>query len=278
MTQTKRAGFLGTVGQTLRHEPLIHFFALASLLFLANAVFSDDDREVIKVDAATRDYLLEQRQSLLLRDMTDEEKSTTIKNFIDEEILVREAQKRGFANSSSIRSLLIQNMRFFLTSELPDPSEKDLRVHFEANRAQFAGEPTVSYEHVFYSDPQKVSDDTLTRLRTGSDHTELGDTNLLISDLSKVGERQVVATFGREQASIILAIHDDWWHGPFNSPNGVHFLRIVERHPGTRPTFEDANHWLEQDWRLAQARLIVAREIVALQKNYRIEVENERPQ
>lgn len=52
----------------LKREPLVHFLALAALLFLANAIFSRDDREVIRVDIATQEYLIDQRQDLLQRD------------------------------------------------------------------------------------------------------------------------------------------------------------------------------------------------------------------
>ena len=46
----------------------MHFLGLAALLFVANALFSGDEREVITVDIATREYLIERQQELVLRD------------------------------------------------------------------------------------------------------------------------------------------------------------------------------------------------------------------
>ena len=66
-----------------------------------------------------------------------------------------------------------------------------------------------------------------------------------------------MAAFGREQAPDILGIDDDRWHGPFTSPNGVHFLRVSERHPGIRPTYETAQNWLEQEWFMEKRNEIV---------------------
>lgn len=94
-------------GHFLKREPLVHFLGLAALLFVANAVFSGEDREVITVDVATQEYLVQQRQDLLLRDMTDEEKAAVVESFIEEEILVREARKRGLENGARIRALLV---------------------------------------------------------------------------------------------------------------------------------------------------------------------------
>ena len=260
------------LGHFLRREPLVHFLGLAALLFVANAVFSGDDRKVISVDVATQEYLVQQRQDLLLRDMTSEEKAEVVKNFIEEEILVREARKRGFENSSRIRALLIQNMRFFMVNDIPDPTEGQLRAFFDENSERFEIEPTVTYEHVYFSDPDTVPADALDVLRAGADYRSIGVSNRLTAKLARAGERQIVATFGREQAPRILGINDDQWHGPFTSVNGVHFVRVSERHPGKRPNYDAAKNWLEQQWLMARSREIVEQELAVMRENYRIEV------
>lgn len=262
----------------LKREPLVHFLGLAALLFMGNAVFSGDEREVISVDVPTQEYIIEQQQSLLLRNMSDEEKAAAVEDFIEEEILVREARKRGFENSSRIRALLIRNMRFFITSETQDPTEEDLQAYFEENIERFETKPSITYEQVVFSDPDTVPADTLEVLRNGADYRAIGDTNALTAIAARAGKRQIVATFGREQAPVILDIDDDQWHGPFTSNTGVHFLRVAERHPGTRPTFDSAKRWLEQEWRLAKGREIVARELAVMRENYRIEVLQPEPE
>ena len=266
------------IGRFLRREPLVHFLGLAALLFVANAVFSGDDREVITVDVATQEYLVQQQQDLLLRDMTDEEKAEVVESFIEDEILVREARRRGFENSSRIRALLLQNMRFFMTSDIPDPTEEDLRAFFEDNIERFKTAPSITYEHVFFSDPDTVPANTLLVLRNGVDYRSIGDTNAFTAKLASAGERQIVATFGRKQAPRILGIDDYQWHGPFTSANGVHFLRIAERHPGKRPDYQAAKNWLKQEWMLAKSREVVERELAVMRENYRIEVLQPEPE
>lgn len=98
---------------SIRREPLVHFLGLAALLFVAHAVFLDDDKEVITIDIATQEFLIKQQEDLLLRLLSVEEKAEAIESFIDDEILVREARRKGLDNSSRIRRLLIQNMHFF---------------------------------------------------------------------------------------------------------------------------------------------------------------------
>ena len=65
----------GRVRHFLKREPLVHFFVLAALLFVANSLVSGDSREVITVDVATREYVIKQRQNLILRDLSEQEKA-----------------------------------------------------------------------------------------------------------------------------------------------------------------------------------------------------------
>ena len=79
-------------------------------------------------------------------------------------------------------------------------------------------------------------------------------------------------SFGPEEAPKVLAIADQGWHGPFISPRGAHYLRIAQRHPPSRPSFEQAKRWLEQEWMMAKTREIMDRELAEMRTNYRIEV------
>lgn len=256
----------------LWREPLTHFLGVATLLFVLNAWFSADQREVITIDVPTQEYLIQRQQDLVLRPLTEEEKRQAVESFIEEEILVREARKRGFENSSRIRTMLIQNMRFFMASEIPQPTQEELREFFEQNADRFRTSPSINFDHVFFSNPDQVPADTLERLRGGTDHRALGDADSVTATLYDMTENRIVQSFGRESAPGVLAIDDQQWHGPFSSIHGVHFLRVAERRPGTMPSFEQSVNWLEQEWLMARNREIVERELETVRQNYRIEV------
>ena len=260
--------------QAVWREPLVHFLGIAALLFVANAVFSGDEREVITVDLATQDYLIQEQQDLRLRPLSQQEQRAIIETFVEEEILQREARKRGFDNSSRIRTLLIQNMRFFLANDFPTATEEDLRAFFNENLSLFETRPRVSYEHVQFDDPSTVPEDTLSQLRGGADHTKMGRQDVPGGHrLVRVDERSIVATFGQRIARDVLTIVDDQWHGPFESSQGAHFLRVIERHPARRPEFEDARSWVEAEWNRAQQNAIMDRELALMRQNYRVEIE-----
>lgn len=273
MNPDSRQSGSGRLFRRLRHEPLFHFLGAAALLFVANALFSGDDRELVSVDYATQVYLVQQQQDLVLRELTDEEKDEVIRNFVEEEILVREARKRGFENSSRIRALLIQNMRFFMAGDIPEPTEADLRQFFEENIELFESPSTVTYDHVLFRNPEEATADALAALRDGAAHETMGDTNPMNAKIYSASEQTIVATFGREEAPTILAIDDTLWHGPFSSDSGAHFLRVAKRAPPRRPTWEQAQNWIGTEWLRMKNREIVDRELAQMKANYRIEIE-----
>lgn len=257
----------------VRDEPLVHFLGVAALLFVANEFFAEDPRELITVDYSTQEYLIEQQQELLLRPLRDEEKEGILQTFVDEEILTREARKRGFDDSSRIRALLIQNMRFFVANDFPDATEEQLREFYNANLSRFETPPRVSYDHVLFQNADEVPVEVLQLLNDGADHTKMGNgSDFGGARLLMVDHRSIIATFGPGVAPSVLAIADADWHGPFQSSQGTHFLRVIERHPSRRPSFEDARSWVETEWNRSQQLEIMDRELATMREDYRIEI------
>lgn len=271
-SQQPRAGVYRVL-QTLRDEPLLHFAVLAALLFAAHALWAGDDREVITVDAATQQYLIKQKQDLLLRPLSKTEKDEVIAAFVEDEMLVREAKKRGFDNNSRVRRLLVQNMRYFYSSDLPKPTDATLKAYFEANPERFRSPATAAYDQVFFKDAAAVPKDLLGQLNAGADHTNLGDTSLTVGrKVTGVDQKALVRTFGADEARRILAIADRQWHGPFASSQGVHFLRVAERQPARQAAFARARKWIEADWRLTKQRSTLDRELAKIRQGYRVEI------
>lgn len=261
----------------LKNEPLVHFLGLAALLFVANAFFAGDQRETITITSDAQDFLVSEREALLLRPLTAEERRGVIEDFIEEEILVREARDRGLDSSSRIRTLLIQNMRLFLASDLPVASEEELRRHYQANPERFTTSERFTYDHVLFRDRDAVPGDTLERLRAGANHRDMGDRRNTQSRLLGVDAQQIALAFGPTEAPRILAVDDTDWHGPYYSSEGAHFLRIAERSAPRTPDFESIRDWVENDWLDVERRYRVDAALADMRGGYRIVVESLSP-
>lgn len=255
-------------------EPLVHFALLAGLLFLGSALISSGEKELIVLDAATQEYLFQRERDVLLRELRQDEKRAIIDSFIEEELLVREARKRGYTDNSRVRALLIQNMRFFLREDLPDPTEEELIGFFQNNSKDFETPASVSYDQVFFNTPDDVPPSALEDLRAGADLKGFGErTPLGPSPLVQATERQIANTFGPVEAQKVLAIGDDQWHGPFISSIGVHFLRVRERHEPVSPDYQTVKDWVVMQWELSKHREKMESELTEIRNGYRVEIE-----
>jgi hypothetical protein len=258
-------------------EPLLHFLLLAAGLFVAQGIIGGDDREVIVVDAEAQRYLFSQEEDLRLRSLSDDDKQRIVDAFIEEEILVREAKARGFTDSSRVRALLLQNMRFFIGSDIPEPSEDDLRAHFEANRDAFTSPPSLDLNHVMFSDPDTVPDGILDALNQAEDPSTLGDLDTRLGHrLRFLDQRRLVGLFGTEPAKDLLSVSEDDqdWRGPYVSPTGsVHFLRVINRNPPRTPTYELAQDWISTHWLSAKSDELLDAALDDMRQNYLVLVE-----
>jgi peptidyl-prolyl cis-trans isomerase C len=60
------------------------------------------------------------------------------------------------------------------------------------------------------------------------------------------------------------------WQGPFTSPRGMHFIRVIARMPGRPLPYLAAREQVKMDWQAAAAAAPVAREVARLRGRYRI--------
>lgn len=256
-------------------EPLIHFLVLAALLFVADYLFSSQQKERIIVDQQSVDFLIKQRSELQLRPLTAEEKRETVESYIEDEILLREAYKRGLNNNDSrMRRNMILKMRGLLQGEAQEPSEEELKAFYQDNPEQFQQPALFSMYQVFFSDPNKVPDGLLDSLRAGTDISELGEAfGQFGRVMRRLSQAELVGMLGPDAAKAILAIEDQQWHGPIESTRGVHFVQVLEKIPARTVSYEEAQSYINNLFIMTRAREVVAEKTAALREDYEIIVE-----
>ncbi len=240
----------------LLREPLLHFTLLAILLFLVDHFVSQSSKEQIVISTTTADYLVKQREDLELRKLSDKEREETIAAYIEDEILYNEAYKRGLDRGDSrIRRNLILKMRGLLAGEIEDPDEATLRAWYADNLQRFTRSESWSLQQVFFSHGNEVPGDLVARLNAGLDPTAIGEQQLGIRrSMQQATRRDLVGMLGPDAARSLLTVSDKSWHGPYESPYGMHFIRITGYTPETQQSYESVKHYLSGDWLLAQTR------------------------
>jgi PPIC-type PPIASE domain len=271
LASLKRAG----AWNALWREPLVHFLVLGAVLFVAYGLLSPSGRDTIVVDRASIDRAVAERAALLARPLTEAERHAAITMLIDDEILLREAYRRGLDRDAVVTRHLVQKMRYLLGEEQPEPSEADLRSFLEANRERYRTPPTVTLQHVFYADAAEVPADLRGQLQDGPDLDGLGSRLLELGPrLHRYSLQDLIDLAGPEVARRVFELPVGQWQGQMSSDQGAHFIRVAERHPPDEPGFEEIEDYLRQDWLFARQEEALAEKLTELRANYRIITED----
>jgi len=261
-------------GRRIKHflrEPLLQFFAAGALLFLAHTLWAPSDSNRIVVTKELAEALATEREELLLRPLTNEERERVVTEFIDEEVLLREAYRQGLDRGDPrIRRWLIDKVEFLIDEEPPDPTPADLDRLFREKPERYMTPRAVSFDHVFYASGEPVA--ILSRLHAGADFTSWGDEFWLGKSLNRFSELELSTTFGADFAARLLALPIGEWTGPIPSSRGAHFVRVTEKHERELPSREDVDWALREDWLRAKREESRARKLEELRAQYRIEI------
>jgi peptidyl-prolyl cis-trans isomerase C len=262
----------------LCREPLVHFLALAALLFGAYHLLRPSARESIVIERASIDELARRQEELLARPLNDEERRALIESAIDDEVLLHEAYRRGLDGDAVVRQHLVQKMRFILGEDEAAPTEAELRAYLAANRERYRSPPPVTLDQVFYADPANVPDDLMAQLANGANLSDLGDSlDMLDNHLPHYSLRDLIGLMGPDVARRVFELPPGAWHGPLRSERGVHFVRVAQHHPPAMPSFDELEDYLRQDWALDQQQRAIADKLAELRQNYRIVVDQGAP-
>jgi hypothetical protein len=269
----------------LLKEPLVHFLALAAVVF---GVYGALDRSAaskpdeIVITGAKLDQLASLFAKVWQRPPTAPELKGLIDDFVKEEIFVREALNLGLDKDDSvIRRRLRSKMEFFNdnASALASPTDAELSEYLRANPGKFAIEPRFAFEQVFLSPErhgEKVVQDAnslLQTLRTKVAIDELGDATMLPSKLGLTDKTSIGQIFGPDFAEALEKMTPDQWTGPVESEFGLHLVRIGEHQAGRTPALSEVRAAVEREWTSERRSELEDQRLAVLLTRYRIRIE-----
>jgi len=193
-----------------------------------------------------------------------------VSEFIDEEVLLREAYRQGLdQDDPRIRRWLIDRVELLLDEDPEEPTPEDLDALFRDNPERYMTARAVSFDHVFYAsrEPEPI----LARLRAGADFTRFGDEFWLGGSLNRFSELELQTTLGADFTARVLALPEGEWSGPLASSRGAHFVRVNANHDPELPSRKDVDWALREDWLREKREESRARKLEELRARYRID-------
>jgi len=268
--------------QRLLREPLLHFFAIGTLIFLLYAAFSDTGKEpanVIVITPERIDQLAARFSSVWKRQPTDKELDSLINEDVREEVYYREALALGLdRNDTIVRRRMRQKMEFLLDTGafLQEPEEGDLEAYFAANQEFYRSKSRLALEQIYLGEapaPEMVSN-SLGALRSDppADPATLGERSFLPPQLGLSPPNAVDGVFGQGFFDLVVKLPSGEWAGPVVSAYGVHLVRILNTLPARTPPLEEVRDAVLRDWKAAKAQEIREQDYAERRKHFVVEI------
>ena len=242
-------------------DPIAQFVLIGLFLVVLNHVWTSwqgAQGRTISVSTAEIERLEKLWANTAGRLPTGEDRAQIIAQFVQEEVLVREAERLGLGdNDTIIRRRLAQKMDFLAGDEsLPDdPSDAVLEAWFEDNRQQFAAPELRSFIHVYFS-PEKhgpainiVAEQALQQLQSGGEWKRTGDPYIQKRSYAALPKAEVQRLFGPDFAESLFALSPGQWSKPIGSAFGLHLVRIETVDNSAQADFEPVKADVLAAWR-----------------------------
>jgi hypothetical protein len=247
-------------------QPLLLFLALGAALFVADAALRgadgarDPGAPVLEIRGERARRLLERHPDAARRPPAPEALRAALGDWIEEEVLVREARAIGLEEGDVIvRRRLAQKMRAILEQlhPAPEPDDAALRAALAADPERYGHPATFDFEHVFLSRGrhgaalETAATDLLARLRGGADFRTLGDPAPTGPVVSGATSESVSRRYGGAFAAKLATLPLGAWHGPVASSLGAHLVRVTAREPFREASVDGVREALLRDLRAA---------------------------
>lgn len=236
---------------------------------------SSSDRTIV-VDAARIDGIATARAEALGRPPSPEELDAAVRAFVDEEILVREARRRGLDADDPIIRARLARKQVFLTQALampPEPTDAELQALWERVQDDYRVAARVTVRQLWVDGDDVARAELLAaRWRAGEDGRTLGeeaDTPPGGPVLRLRSPEHLALQLGDEAAAEVLALAEGEI-AVVPGVGGVHVFRVEARREGGPMAFEDARLRLTVQWKAAWIQAATDEALAGLRDDYEV--------
>ena len=210
--------------------------------------------------------------------LSDRQLNQLKKDFIQREVLVREAKRLGLDKIDSIISArLAQLGQQALVGDLINIDTiklSEINEFFEINKSQYIKPETISFSHIFF-DTEEQAKSYLLKLEKESDVKKLKNlinTGGIVFPYQKNYSRKpfsfVVGHFGEIGAQNIFSLQKDIknWQGPIRSSLGYHLINVFNKTSMKQMALDDILSEVKRDYydqlRKKDTKVIISNKIL----------------
>ncbi len=254
---------------------ILVFFVIGLFIFILDIGFnSEQDSKDIYISDQELTSLLSAWQSQVGRPPSDEEIVNIINNFVQEEILYREALLLDLDQEDRIiKRRLAQKITFLKQETIPDdPSQKELEKFFEQNKNNYYVPATYSFSHHYFSNESSAKERVAKAFNDyQTNGAELkGDPFFLGKNFYQNSADEIKKNFGELFFLAIENLALNKWSGPHESAFGEHIILLKEVTAGFSPPLEKVLLRVQQDYLLQAQDKAITEYINKIRSQYRV--------
>lgn len=263
-------------------NPLFQFIALGLMAFIVYSWLKPEEKEEIRVTPKVIADLVARDEALNLKKPDEARTNELIENYIQEEIMLREAFALGYHISDGrVRKRLLSLMRTSLQDQVPDPTYNQMRSYFEENKQDYSLKESRTIVQIYFDPSLNENIPDLVYIK--KEHSDykgeerVGDFAPVSNLLRQSSYKSIGRTFGKEIADTVFNAGLNQWLGPFNSTAGFHYVKVLEVHRPQEASFEEVQNYVSMDYVLSKTRQSQDEKIQLLREKYNIIIETDQP-
>jgi len=246
---------------------IIIFLSIALILYLFDWFLNNDDENTIYVSSNDIDFLVSTWNDQMQRPPNEEELKTIIENFIQNEVLYREALNLNLDRGDIIvKRRLIQKLGFLKQEEgVKIPNNNELKKFFDENKDDFMIPKRLSFDHIFFSKESRSIEEVEQYL---VDKNVKSDPFLLGKNFSDKTIRQIQRDFGDKFAAALEKITMIKSNLIIESIYGWHIVNISNIENSYLPEFNSIKDKLLDSYLLVKKDEVLKKYTEELIKSY----------
>jgi peptidyl-prolyl cis-trans isomerase C len=234
---------------SLVREPFVLFAVAGAALFLAYGYLTRSESEIV-VTPSIAQSLYDDAALVTGGALDVETKKRVIQQYIDDEVLFREALRRGVHLSDpKVRSRLIDLAQVIFADSIAEPSEVELGAYYAEHIDRYRIQPltTLDVEAVASEGASTVS----RRVTKASTDTLRG-------------------MFGAALATALTGLKRDVWSDPIETSQGIVRIRVIDQSPERFLDYPSAHDQVRQDFIGDRSTESIQRAVAELRRGYHI--------
>ena len=253
-------------------EPLFHFVVLTAALFAVGSLFGPGD-DVIEVSQEEIEWRILQVEVGQDAPLTEEERRLVEQRYIDERVLVREAQALGLGADERIDDILVQKMLHVLSGDVIQPSEDELAAYYAAKLEWYVRAPAVTVDELVVAAGEAFP----RALHEGLEPEELPEASIVGHRvMPRLDLNDLVLLFGSVGADVIFAADEGAWVHAYFSVRGQHWFRVKQRFASETRPLAQVRDIVRNDWIAENEDQRLSAAVSELRARYTVVVESSR--